>query len=225
MDKRKSLQTMNPRRLCIALALAGGLLLIGCADERSGSSNATSENQRGRGQMPGMMKQMMGNQLPPDISLEDLPESTGRGAMLTAEYCGSCHALPSPQMHAASEWPAIAKRMFRRMEMMSGMMMDRMSVEVPSAEERKAIVAYLQAHALQTIEIETLGPSASTEEKLFRETCAQCHALPDPTQHSAEEWPSVVARMQQNLEFMGREPMSAEEIRLITDYLQDQAGS
>jgi Dihaem cytochrome c len=36
--------------------------------------------------------------------------------------------------------------------------------------------------------------------RLFARTCSQCHALPDPRQHPAEQWPSVVARMQQHME-------------------------
>jgi len=32
--------------------------------------------------------------------------------------------------------------------------------------------------------------------RLFAQTCSQCHALPDPRQHTAAQWPSVVARME-----------------------------
>jgi hypothetical protein len=32
--------------------------------------------------------------------------------------------------------------------------------------------------------------------RLFARTCSQCHALPDPRQHTAGQWPSVVARME-----------------------------
>jgi hypothetical protein len=32
--------------------------------------------------------------------------------------------------------------------------------------------------------------------RLFAQTCSQCHALPDPRQHTATQWPSVVARME-----------------------------
>jgi hypothetical protein len=33
--------------------------------------------------------------------------------------------------------------------------------------------------------------------RLFAQTCSQCHALPDPRQHSAGQWPGVIARMEQ----------------------------
>ena len=32
--------------------------------------------------------------------------------------------------------------------------------------------------------------------RLFAQACSQCHALPDPRQHTAAQWPSVVARME-----------------------------
>jgi hypothetical protein len=32
----------------------------------------------------------------------------------------------------------------------------------------------------------------------------QCHVLPDPKRHTADEWPTVVARMQENMEWMNR---------------------
>lgn len=33
----------------------------------------------------------------------------------------------------------------------------------------------------------------------FAQTCAQCHPLPDPRQHTAQQWPGVVARMEQHM--------------------------
>jgi hypothetical protein len=39
----------------------------------------------------------------------------------------------------------------------------------------------------------------SSAGRLFAQTCSQCHALPDPRQHSAEQWPGVVARMEQHM--------------------------
>ena len=35
--------------------------------------------------------------------------------------------------------------------------------------------------------------------RLFGQTCSQCHGLPDPRQHTARQWPSVVARMEQHM--------------------------
>ena len=38
----------------------------------------------------------------------------------------------------------------------------------------------------------------------FRLACNQCHVLPDPKRHTAAEWRAVVARMQENMEWMNR---------------------
>ena len=38
----------------------------------------------------------------------------------------------------------------------------------------------------------------------FRLACSQCHVLPDPKRHTAEEWRIVVARMQENMQWMNR---------------------
>src|SRR5947207_1284664 len=42
------------------------------------------------------------------------------------------------------------------------------------------------------------------EGEAFRLACSQCHVLPDPTRHTAGEWRAVVARMQENMEWMNR---------------------
>ena len=38
----------------------------------------------------------------------------------------------------------------------------------------------------------------------FRLACNQCHVLPDPQRYTAAQWPRVVARMQENMEWMNR---------------------
>jgi hypothetical protein len=38
----------------------------------------------------------------------------------------------------------------------------------------------------------------------FRLACNQCHVLPDPRRHTAREWPAVVQRMEQNMQWMNR---------------------
>jgi hypothetical protein len=35
--------------------------------------------------------------------------------------------------------------------------------------------------------------------KMFAIACSQCHALPDPAQHTAREWPAVVKRMEEHM--------------------------
>ena len=60
-----------------------------------------------------------------------------------------------------------------------------------------------------TVEAEPLDPARYPEAfqpsgEAFRLACNQCHVLPDPRRHTAAEWRAVVARMQQNMQWMNR---------------------
>lgn len=103
----------------------------------------------GRDGMKGMMKEMMGAQLPPGIDPRDLPEATSNGARLLGQYCIQCHEMPGPGMHTAEEWPRVVDRMNQRMQMISGRNMMRMmhDIKAPSDNELQSLVAYLQKHA------------------------------------------------------------------------------
>ncbi|MBC7944372.1 MAG: hypothetical protein H7X91_03720 [Burkholderiales bacterium] len=43
----------------------------------------------------------------------------------------------------------------------------------------------------------------SAEGRAFSDACDQCHTLPDPKRHTADEWPKVIERMQKNLRWVG----------------------
>ncbi len=59
--------------------------------------------------------------LPPEgFPPESLPDPRSTGAQLTVRFCTQCHALPSPAMHSALDWPGVARRMWVRIEMMAG---------------------------------------------------------------------------------------------------------
>lgn len=177
-----------------------------------------------KGQMKDMMKSMMPGMLPPGIKPENLPEPDSRGAKLLIRYCAQCHDLPSPFMHGGEEWPVIAGRMFARMSMMSGVQgMSMMDIENPSAEEKETIVSYLKNHAMKSIPPNELPASGSESAVLFRERCSQCHSLPNPKLHTAEEWPGVVERMQANMKSMGRTVITGNEKKTISGYLTNHA--
>lgn len=53
----------------------------------------------------------------------------------------------------------------------------------------------------------------------FRHRCFGCHELPDTRLHTANEWSSVVARMDNNLAAAGLYRLSSDERRLITAFL------
>ncbi len=172
-----------------------------------------------RDEMKDMMQRMMPGMLPPGIIPENLPEPDSHGAKLLAHYCNQCHNLPSPKMHIAEEWPAVTGRMFARMSMMSGMM----GVENPSSEEQLLIISYLKTHSLKSVSPDMLPSPGSKGAILFKETCSQCHALPDPSLHTAQEWTAVVERMRGNMQAMGRRVITDQEKAEIAAYLSKHA--
>jgi len=142
--------------------------------------------------------------LPPTFEASRLPEPDSRGARLTLTYCVQCHNLPNPAMHDAARWPGVVARMVPRMEgkgNLGKVMGDMMAgVRSPSEEEARVIVAYLRKHGQKPLD-PARYPDAN---EAFRVACSQCHVLPDPKRHNAAEWRSVVARMQENMEWMNR---------------------
>ena len=150
---------------------------------------------------------------PPGVTAADLPEPNAKGAQLVGQYCGQCHNIPTPQMHSATDWPSIARRMWLRMELLPATL----QVKVPSAAERFAILDYLNANALK-VSGSTLPPGVGRE--AFSQVCSRCHALPDPRVHSREDWPTVYARMERNMERMKVPPPTREQTTDILLYLQ-----
>jgi len=60
--------------------------------------------------------------------------------------CEQCHALPDPRRHAASEWPAVVRRMQANMLWMNRVVGTRLDVREPQLRAAD-IVAFLQRHA------------------------------------------------------------------------------
>ncbi|MFZ5876301.1 MAG: hypothetical protein ACOYXU_07815 [Nitrospirota bacterium] len=176
------------------------------------------------------MRGMMGSRLPLGIAPDALPDPGGPGADLMQRYCVQCHDLPSPSLHTAQEWPAVAARMFQRMDRMAdgrhhlGMRRRHMlSVQAPTASERDTLLAYLAQHAIRPAAPHPPGSPETPELTMFRQTCSRCHALPHTASHTANEWPLVVERMRTNMERMGAPGISNQERDAIVGYLQKHA--
>lgn len=150
---------------------------------------------------------------PPGVTAADLPDPNSTGAQLVAQYCGQCHNLPTPQMHSATDWPGIARRMWLRMELLP----PQHQVKVPAAAERFALLDYLNTNALK-VSGSSLPPGVGRE--AFSQVCSRCHALPDPRVHSREDWATVYARMERNMERMKVPPPTREQTTDIIMYLQ-----
>ena len=140
--------------------------------------------------------------LPPAIDAAGLPEPASAGAKLTAQYCVQCHHLPNPRMHTASRWQPVITRMVWRMRgngNMGALMKEMMAhVEAPSDAEVRTLTRYFEQHAQK--EIDPAHPALRTSAgQMFSIACSQCHAPPDPQQHTAREWPAVVERMKRHM--------------------------
>jgi len=146
--------------------------------------------------------------LPPTFEARQLPERDSAGAQLTLRYCVQCHNLPNPAMHHAAKWPGIVERMVLRMQgrgNLGPLMSDMMAgVQAPTAEEKRTLVSYLRKHAQKPLDPERYPEVYQLAGEAFRLACNQCHVLPDPQRHTAAEWRAVVARMQENMEWMNR---------------------
>jgi cytochrome c5 len=173
--------------------------------------------------MKSIMQGMMGDVLPPGIDPALLPEPQSQGALLLVRYCSQCHNLPGPGTHTADEWPAVVERMNRRMQMMSGPGMMEMMVESPDESELQAILGYLQEYAQKPIDEAQYDDLDTSAGRAFQSTCSLCHAIPDPQQHTAEEWPAVVERMKQNMVTQGKAVPNEATIEEIVGFLQRHA--
>lgn len=146
--------------------------------------------------------------LPPTFEPAQLPQPRSAGARLVQRYCVQCHNLPNPAMHDARRWPSVLERMVLRMRGKGnlGVLMSEMmaGVEAPTEEEHRALLAYLRRHAQRAIDPETYPEAYQPAGEAFRLACSQCHVLPDPQRYTAAAWPKVVARMQENMEWMNR---------------------
>jgi len=184
------------RILLAAFALA---LVAARADEVSEARKRWAESPHGP---------MLERILPPTVEPDQLPEPKSAGAQLTVRYCVQCHNLPNPAMHHAAKWPPIVDRMVIRMEgrgNMGALMSDMMAgINAPSEEETRTLVAYLRRYAQKPLDPKRYPEVNRPGGEAFRLACSQCHVLPDPRRHTAAEWPAVVARMQDNMEWMNR---------------------
>jgi cytochrome c5 len=146
--------------------------------------------------------------LPPTFEAAQLPEKESRGARLVVRYCVQCHNLPNPAMHHAAKWPSIFERMVVRMRgkgNMGELMQEMMAgVEAPTEDEARLLLAYLRRNGQKPLDPKKYPEVNLPEGQSFKLACEQCHVLPDPLRHTAAEWPSVVARMEKNMEWMNR---------------------
>jgi cytochrome c5 len=205
---------MSARELLLVVAV-----LVGCGKAkppaRASVLGDATESAGAAGQLPLTQQRLLeaaNIALPPGVAVESLPEPSAPGARVLGQYCTQCHALPSPSMHGSADWPAVARRMWVRIDMMAG----GLGIRIPSTAERAQLLGYLQRHALPVAE----KLPAGLGKELFETVCARCHVLTDPRVHSPPDWPVVVMRMEVNMEKMKMKRVSNAEATQILTYLQ-----
>jgi cytochrome c5 len=200
------------RRVCLLMT---SLLLLSCKQpEPQPAAGASSAAGQDRGSIQSRRLIAAANiALPPEgLTAASLPDSASRGAALTVEFCTQCHALPSPAAHGATDWPSVLRRMWLRIDMLHG----ELGVRIPSEAERTQVLSYVQAHALQVAENLPPGPGRD----VYRERCSRCHLLPDPRNHSSADWPTVLTRMERNMERMKVSGITPDQAQAIITYLR-----
>jgi len=197
-----------------------GLILI-----NSSQVLAQDKEIKSRDALRDLVKQMVPESLPPGITPEDLPEPNSSGAVLLQKYCNQCHDIFSPRMHSAEKWSSVFQRMSWHMQMMPrGRKIGKMiKIEAPSSQEGTELLTYLRQHSLHTADQGKLEHLDTPSGMAFLQTCAQCHALPDPKQHTTQEWPGVTTRMNQNLQQMQKPVIQPKEKALIVQFLLQAA--
>jgi cytochrome c5 len=195
-----------PRRFVAAAILAlTGAAAIGASSVADYERTVDDARRRWADSLHGPMLERI---LPPTYDAERLPEPGSEGAKLLRAYCVQCHNLPNPAMHHAAKWPGIVRRMVLRMEgkgNMGTLMSEMMAgVKAPAAEDTRTLIAYLRRHAQRALDPRRYPEVNQPSGEAFRLACNQCHVLPDPRRYTAAEWPRVVARMQENMEWMNR---------------------
>ena len=188
-------------RLIACIVAAACLAVVGVQAAEDGAERAARARAMWAQSPHGRMLERI---LPPAIEPGGLPEPESEGARLTARYCVQCHNLPSPRMHPADHWVRTVERMVWRMRghgnlgiVMRGLME---GVEAPTDREAEKLTRYLQQFAQK--EMPATHPALRTREgTMFSIACSQCHALPDPRQHTAQEWPIVVQRMKRHMQW------------------------
>lgn len=207
------------RRFCFpALALLGALALWSCAGSTPAPPADDAQPPTASGQAGPNDELLLASAkvaLPPaDFNPELLPNGKSYEASLLIQYCGQCHAVPSPTTHSATDWPSVLRRMWLRMEHLP----PTYRVAVPQVGERARLLTYLRDNALQ-VGAQNLpaGPGRDT----FARMCSRCHTLPDPRVHSAADWVAVIQRMEQNMLRMNVAQLTRPETEEVLGYLQN----
>lgn len=196
------------------LLVSAGVALTACAQESDPTEDTQDSNmQVAQNQDDLILASAKVALPPPGLNPTELPEPDSPGAQHLQTYCSACHALPSPGTHSATDWPVVLRRMWLRTDRID----PSYEIPIPSTAERLVLTRYLTEHAL---EVTSADLPAGRGRELFSNTCSRCHELPDPQQHTAQDWGAVVIRMAEHSEQMIGEWISPQDREQIMLYLE-----
>lgn len=199
------------------LVLSVGLCTLAVAgphsDESPGSGGTPTKD---------MLASTMKEVLPPPFT-GSLPAKDSKGAKLLGFYCVQCHTMPSPGLHSADDWPKVVARMIERINRYRSTNSELHKVKEPTPAELGELLAYLQKFGFKMIDPARYPDLDSDTGQAFRKVCATCHALPDPTIHSDEQWRVVVLRMRENMKLLGVADPGDSELAKVIGFLQAHA--
>ena len=205
------------RPVTAAMSLAA-LLCVACGEGPQQRAETPAAGPPPQGGTDLFVASAMAALPPAGVSAANLPDAESAGAKALLQYCATCHAVPSPAMHSATDWPRVLRRMWLRTDRVAG----DFEILVPSTAERAVLLPYLVEHALKVEEAEL--PAGPGREE-FTETCSRCHALADPKQHSPADWVAVARRMRQHAEEMLGITIDPDTFAQIVLYLERVSGS
>ncbi len=195
----------------VALAVAA---MLACSQPPAQSGGQPAQSPSSLSRADALLLAAASVALPPEgVTAADLPDPNSTGAQLIAKHCAQCHALPQPSMHSATDWPSVARRMWLREDGLAASL----GVSVPTTSERFLMLQYLSTNALK-VSGATLPAGPGRES--FQLVCSRCHALPDPRNHSPQDWPTVFQRMEVNMARMKVPPLQGTQTTDILMYLQ-----
>ena len=161
--------------------------------------------------------------IPKGLNPEALPDANSRGATVLVLYCAQCHDMPSPAMHTQQEWQQVVDRMEKEMQIRRGGIL--MRVMIPPEKDWRALRAYLAKNAQKPMDKTQFTDLETPTGQAFAATCSQCHAAPDPAQHTAKEWARVVLRMKTNIIAAGKRVPDEKTVKLINDFLKTHSAA
>jgi hypothetical protein len=118
-------------------------------------------------------------------------------------------------MRTQKQWSQTYWRMYWRMHLMVSQSYGYIA---PDYNQGMEIFNYLNKYAMRSIKGNDVDRSAAGA-KEYLQICNQCHELPNPSLHSADEWADTITRMQGHIVSMGKYAPEVAEAEAILGYL------